>query len=184
MHNYRKKSSKMEEGENDAIILAPCKPKERSDSKKAAAWQGTACGKEITWNAIRWMKQFRGLQTKMYEKEGTIMFDNVGRKIKAWAKALCWVGIILSIGLGVAFILIGDSQGYYNPANLALSCTGAAWLVIGPVFSYIGSLAMYGLGELVENSDIRTELAIKKSMENERTETIPKSGGQSGQADD
>lgn len=180
MHNCRKKSSKMEEGENDAIILAPCKPKERSDSKKAAAWQGTACGKEITWNAIRWMKQFRGLQTKMYEKEGTIMFDNVGRKIKAWAKALCWVGVILSIGLGIALILIGDSQGYYNPANLVLSCTGAAWLVIGPVFSYISALAMYGLGELVANSDIRTELA----MEKERKEKIPQSDGQSGKEED
>lgn len=115
------------------------------------------------------------------------MFDNIGRKIKAWAKALCWVGIILSIGLGIALILIGDSlgrYGRYNPANPALIGAGIAWLVIGPVFSYIGSLAMYGLGELVENSDIRTELAIKKSMENERTETIPKSGGQSGQADD
>ena len=84
------------------------------------------------------------------------MFHHVGRKLKILAKLFCWIGIAASIvlGLGTAFGWLGNNE-----------MLGLMVGVGGCLFSWIGSLGLYGFGVLVENSDIRTELAVKAAKE-------------------
>ena len=67
------------------------------------------------------------------------MFDKFGRKIKKIAKTLRWVGIILSISVGVG--LLFDSYIWY---------VGLIIIVFGCSITYINSVFIYGLGEIIE----------------------------------
>jgi len=89
------------------------------------------------------------------------MFDNVGGKIKSLAKVFCWLGIFVSIIVGIAMILI--SMNSYNGEIFSL--IGVVIIILGSILSWIGSLLIYGFGELVQNSCIQTEIAVKKSMQ-------------------
>ena len=104
------------------------------------------------------------------------MFNNIGKKIKGLAKFICWLGIIASVLLGILVIfgganLVNSFNSYYrgsyyayydNGVSTASVISGLVVMVIGGVFSWLGSLALYGFGQLVDNSDaIRDELANK-----------------------
>ena len=72
------------------------------------------------------------------------MWDNIGSRLQALAKVLCWVGIIGSVISGIVVA----------QANVPI---GILYLVLGALISWIGSWAMYGLGlvvEAVENGGI------------------------------
>ncbi len=91
------------------------------------------------------------------------MFDNIGHKIKLLAQVMCWLGIGISVFIGILLIFTGMDQydsGIYVGGGIAVLC-------LGSLFSWIGSFVLCGFGELVENSDIRTELAVKKAMQKE-----------------
>lgn len=83
------------------------------------------------------------------------MFDNIGSKIKALAKVVCWIGIIFSIIAGIMMATTGSAG----------VLAGVMTIVIGAVCSWVGSFVLYGFGEMVENSDTRTELAVKAAEE-------------------
>ena len=83
------------------------------------------------------------------------MFDNIGSKIKTLAKVVCWIGIIGSIIAGIAMIATLGEVGVLS---------GPLTIVLGALLSQVGSFVLYGFGEMVENSDIRTELAVKAEM--------------------
>ena len=68
------------------------------------------------------------------------MFDDIGSKLKTLAKVSTILGIIGSVIAGCA--LMGDDF-----------LTGLLILVLGSVFSWIGSFTVYGLGQLIENTD-------------------------------
>ena len=99
------------------------------------------------------------------------MFSNIGKKIKTLAKVLCWIGIILSVISGIGIIAasgqIGSSYSSYsygyNSSVPALS-SGSAVLIgilvilLGSLFSWIGSFMLYGFGQMVDNSDTLVEL--------------------------
>lgn len=68
------------------------------------------------------------------------MFDNIGGKIKDFAGVICLIGIGLSVVLGFIIILS------YNVA-IGIAIAGA-----GSLSSWVGSLLVYGFGELVDNS--------------------------------
>ena len=87
------------------------------------------------------------------------MFSNIGGKLKMVAKIVCWVGIIGSIIGGIVMIASGNSS---------MIVSGIAVIIGGAVASWVGSLGMYALGEITENSDIRTNLAVKADMEREQ----------------
>ena len=70
------------------------------------------------------------------------MFDNIGSKIKTLAIVCAWIGIIGSF--------IG---GIYVMAELDVGI-GFLIMIAGSLVSWIGSFFMYGLGQLIENSDI------------------------------
>ncbi len=89
------------------------------------------------------------------------MFNNIGGKIKGLAKFLCWLGIILSVIIGVILIIAAASSRSYTfdgyGERITLSSGGSVVagilvIVFGSLASWIGSFFMYGFGELVENS--------------------------------
>lgn len=70
------------------------------------------------------------------------MFDNIGKKIKALTKVVCWIGMILTLALGIVLVAV-----YSN--NVAI---GIPIMVGGPLLCWIGSFLMYGFGELVDRT--------------------------------
>ena len=68
------------------------------------------------------------------------MFDNIGSKIKELAKIVCWIGIAVSVIIGIALLWTDGLAGILTA-------------VFGSLFSWVGSFVLYGFGQLVENSD-------------------------------
>ena len=76
------------------------------------------------------------------------MFNNIGRKIKTFAKVMCWIGIIVSVVAGLVMI-VSSFSGYAATAGIV---SGILTAVLGSLFSWVGSFMMVGFGELVENT--------------------------------
>lgn len=83
------------------------------------------------------------------------MFTNIGGKIKGWAKVLCYLGIAVSVIMGIAIIVAGDSMGRYGYYGSGVSIGGVLGgllvAVIGGFASWIGSFLLYGFGELIDS---------------------------------
>lgn len=98
------------------------------------------------------------------------MFSNISSKIQGLAKVICWVGIVY-FGLG-GFASVFDGVSHDNTEDVIL---GFVFMIFGPLFSWIGSLLLYGFGQLIENTDeIVEDIYDKKSeaetkKENENT---------------
>lgn len=78
------------------------------------------------------------------------MFDNVGGKIKGFAKVVCWIGIIGSIIGGIGCFVASSGARYSMQTTLILS--GFAVITVGSLLSWLGSLFTYGFGELIEQA--------------------------------
>lgn len=89
------------------------------------------------------------------------MFDNIGGKIKGLAKFVCWVGIIAFGVSGFVMIFQGNALNNYsygdNQTGLGLIIGGAIMVLLGAVFSWLGSLVLYGFGELIEKTASNNE---------------------------
>lgn len=68
------------------------------------------------------------------------MWENIGSKLQKLAKIMCWLGIIVGVITGIILIAQGN-QGIWM---------GILYLILIPLFSWIGSWATYGLGLVVE----------------------------------
>lgn len=79
------------------------------------------------------------------------MFNNIGSKIKALAKVICWIGIIASIIGGIGCIVADEDMILY----------GLLIAIFGSLFSWIGSFFTYGFGELIDNSSKLVAIAEK-----------------------
>lgn len=75
----------------------------------------------------------------------SVLFDNIGGKIKALASIIAWIGIICSIIIG--FILC-----FYMTSNSFI--LGIVVAAVGSLCSWVGSFLLYGFGQLIENTDI------------------------------
>ena len=75
-------------------------------------------------------------------------FDNIGGKIKNLAKWSCWITILLIwIAALIAFIVLAADD--WTAELCVIPLVGA---IVGPVFVWISSWAMYAFGELVEDT--------------------------------
>ncbi len=73
------------------------------------------------------------------------MYENIGGKIKTLAKVICWVEIIACVVGGIVLCCIGaDSRG-----GEILVLSGVALMILGPLFSWVGSFLLYGYGDLI-----------------------------------
>ena len=100
------------------------------------------------------------------------LYENIGEKIKNWAK---WIFIIEAISAVISgFVLIGNDDGV----------TGVIVLLAGPFVAWVGSWLLYAFGQVVEdvhalrNKECPEELAApatsalftKSTLENDETE--------------
>lgn len=81
------------------------------------------------------------------------MFNNIGGKIKVVAKVSCYVGMAFSILGCLGNILTAVDNLYFSSAIYWL-----LGLIFLPVLSWVGSLLIYGFGQLIENSDTLIDL--------------------------
>ncbi|MBQ9085007.1 MAG: hypothetical protein IJY24_05050 [Clostridia bacterium] len=84
------------------------------------------------------------------------LFSNIGKKIMALAKILCWVGISCSV---IAWVsgLIASADSYEPGITILLAFVV---LVVGFLISWIGSWTMYAFGQLVDdNQNLRAQLS-------------------------
>lgn len=81
------------------------------------------------------------------------MFDHIGTKVKKLAKVFFFIGCIIAvIGGGLLMDLIGAALGYLV-------------ILVGIALAWISTLLLAAFGQLVENSDIQTELMAQKALE-------------------
>ena len=86
------------------------------------------------------------------------MFKNPGGKIKSYAKVLFWVGVVISIIIGVIEIgssFVAAAYSYHGSfGTILLGILGGILTVaIGTLISWLAVLTLYAFGTLVENSD-------------------------------
>ena len=83
------------------------------------------------------------------------MFTNIGGKIKALAKVVCWIGIILSVIFGIISIVTGNEMSnsrYSSVDGSGMVTSGWTMLILGPLLSWVGSFVLYGFGELIDRT--------------------------------
>lgn len=100
------------------------------------------------------------------------MFNNIGKKIKTLANVLCWVGIIAYVIVAI-IMFINASEGSYRTEGLYTGL-GFAFLIGGPLLSWISSFFMYGFGELIDKTcDIErnTRSGERRSVAQTKIET-------------
>ena len=86
------------------------------------------------------------------------MFRNPGGKIKSYAKVLFWIGVVISIIIGVIEIgssFVAAAYSYQSSfGTILLGILGGILTVaIGTLISWLAVLTLYAFGTLVENSD-------------------------------
>ena len=93
------------------------------------------------------------------------MFKNIGEKIKKLAKVVCWIGIIGSVIAGIIMLLLTDERQFWDRKE-ELIISGIAWIVVGPLASWIGCFLLYGFGELI-SSQKQSERYLKQLCKNQ-----------------
>ncbi len=84
-------------------------------------------------------------------------YDNIGEKIKDWAKWVFAVEAIAAVIIGI--VLISQDED--------LLLVGLLVMVLGPIVAWVSSWILYGYGQLIENSDL---IAAEHRRTNERQE--------------
>ena len=93
------------------------------------------------------------------------MFDNIGRKIKMLAQILCWIGIVSSVIAGFVLII----KGMMSSRDSIFAGIGFGVMIVGSLFSWIGSFFLYGFGQLIDDTQaMRSKIAPeeKSSFDN------------------
>ena len=88
------------------------------------------------------------------------MYKNLGYTIKSIARIGFWVLLATVEIAGVIQIVRNFSYQYAFPSMLLSTLVVMA---VAPGVLWLMSLALYTVGQMVENSDIRTDLAIKQA---------------------
>lgn len=89
------------------------------------------------------------------------MWNNVGKIVMRLAKFIYWVGIIVSVILAIFIIVNGSlpATGGRSISSAAVTAgiysnvqwVGWVLLILGPLCSWLSSLALYALGECADN---------------------------------
>jgi DNA-directed RNA polymerase subunit M/transcription elongation factor TFIIS len=84
-------------------------------------------------------------------------FDNIGGKIKGWAKRIFAIEAIAAVISGIV-IMAQDED---------MILIGLLVVVFGPIVAWVSTWILYGYGQLIENSDI---IAAEYNRKNEKHE--------------
>lgn len=88
-------------------------------------------------------------------------YDNIGDKIKSLAKFAFIVEAVASIVTGIVLLFTSEYT--------ELVLVGLLTIILGPILAWISSWLLYGIGQLIENSDI---IAAEYNCKNEKHEKI------------
>lgn len=101
------------------------------------------------------------------------MYKNLGYTIKSLARISFWVVLAVAEIAGLLMVIQSFStityssySSYFAALDLFTRSSLLAGLVVmavAPGVCWLGSLALYTVGQMVENSDIRTDLAVKQA---------------------
>lgn len=81
------------------------------------------------------------------------MFDNIGSKLKAFAKVLFWIMTVLYVILGIVVIAGSTRSGYgYSYTDESAIVSGILLMILGPLLSWVSAAAIYAFGELVDKT--------------------------------
>lgn len=81
--------------------------------------------------------------------EETVMFKNIGKKIKILALVLFWIQVAAYAITGLVFIIEGVDSRYSGEEFIF---SGLLIMLLGPLVAWIGSFFTYGLGELIDKT--------------------------------
>lgn len=85
------------------------------------------------------------------------MFYNIGRKIKTLAKTITGIGITASVIYGIVVVWQSNSPIFI--------IQGLLTMIVGSLISWLSSMALYGFGQLIENTDILVSAHKNKGTE-------------------
>lgn len=91
---------------------------------------------------------------------GNILFTNIVPKVKTLAVVQCWIGIILTFIFGL-LVMCNDDE----------VIAGLIIMIVGPLSSWISALIQYGIGQLIENSDVRTQICLEQNSQHSARES-------------
>lgn len=102
------------------------------------------------------------------------MFENSGEKIKIIAIVLFWITVVASVILAFVFGWSEEYSYYYGRYERDVSFEPFyffAFLIGGPLCSYISTLLLVAFSDLVQNSQRIKEVTkeITKEMKNSKT---------------
>lgn len=100
------------------------------------------------------------------DKDSAGIFDNIGDKIKTVAWICFSMGIIASLLLGIYIASIVSSDDISPIVTIILVSA------IGSLLSWVGSLFIYGFGQLIENSDVLVANKVSHITANKVPDTL------------
>lgn len=99
------------------------------------------------------------------------MFEYIGRKIKVLAKVMFWLGIIGWSLYGVIAIIVYASESDATNAVASLII-----MLIALIASTVSSWLVYGLGQVIDNSDKLVSLKQEEINQKAVPDNTDKSG--------
>jgi len=95
-------------------------------------------------------------------KEVSLMWENIGGKIKGLSKFIAWLGIICSIIGGIVLFIIGRKVYFGSEIYIG---AGFGTIIFGSLFSWISAWFIYGFGELIECNEKNNEFLYEIKRE-------------------
>ena len=102
------------------------------------------------------------------------MFDDLGRKAKILSQLAFWIRVIICLVLGFVFYMLGKQLAQNRiTSNYSIYANIAAVIVIlvGPFVAWLKSALYYAAGQLLENSDMQTEIMKREYKEKKKERT-------------
>lgn len=107
---------------------------------------------EKRYNSLEFVKKEENTKTKTVRNNSSVIFGDIGGKIKALATVIAWIGIVASVISGFTMMSIDED----------LIFAGILVLGLGSLVSWISSFVFFGFGQLVENIDKLVEILNKQ----------------------
>ena len=99
------------------------------------------------------------------------MFDNLGQKAKVISQIAFWIRVIICLVLGFVFYMLGKQLALNritSSYSIYASIAAVIVIVVGPIVAWLKSALYYAAGQLLENSDMQTEIMKREYKEKKK----------------